>query len=374
VKRLVIAASLLAAADARADDWTGGLEAGAEADSNVRRVETGPDETEAPIPAGLARLGGHLAGRGTTSYGAWALDGLGLLREVATPAETGESVAVVAGDARWDVALPHRSAHAFVRADLYDVFSLDAMESTRAFTSRGAEAGIVADDGDRRITVTGGARDFTYKPDRDFDWSGPSLGVRVDAPLWHADGAEPRALDLTADYHVERRAFTGLAFADGCMPGAAPDPTCYVPTTAHRADLYHRALARLTYTGTRVFSAGYELVVDDSTSYGDSVIRHRVLGSATTGLGAKLIATAQAILELDQYPAPLLVARGIVSQTFSTLDDDNRNMVALMLSRRIVGSWTLEARWAYWANAFTSDAYSFRRQLFYVGIVWGADH
>jgi hypothetical protein len=372
VKRLIVAATLCAATSAHADDWTGGLEVGAEGDSNVRRVETGPGETEAPIPAGLARLGGHLAGHGTTSYGAWAIDGLGLVREAYTPTDTGESVAVVAGDARWDVALPHRTARAFVRADLYDVISLDDMESTRAFESGGAEVGIVADDGDRRVTVTGGARDFTYKPDHDFDWRGPSLGVRLDAPLWHADGAEPRALDLTADYHVERRAFTGLAFADGCMPGAAPDPACYVPTTAHRADLYHRALARLTYTGAQVLSAGYELVVDDSTSYGDSVYRHRVLASATTGLGARLIGTAQAILELDQYPAPLLVARGIASQPFSSLDDDNRNMIAVMLSRRVADKWSVEARWAYWANAFSSDAYAFRRQLFYVGIVWGS--
>ena len=370
--RLPLLILVISAASAHADDWTGGVEAGAEADSNVRRVETGPDETEAPIVAGLAQLGGHLAGRGTTGYGAWTLDGLGLLREVAAPSDTGESVAVVAGDARWDVALPHRSARAFVRGDLYDVISLDQIESTRAFESAGAEVGIAADDGDRRVTITAGARDFTYKPDHDFDWSGPSLGVRVDAPLWHADGAEPRALDLTADYHLERRAFTGLAFADGCMPGAAPDPTCYVPTTAHRADLYHRALARLTYTGARVFSAGYELVVDDSTSYGDSVYRHRVLASATTGLGAHLIATAQAILELDQYPAPLLVARGIASQPFSSIDDDNRNMIAVMLGRRLVGAWSIEARWAYWANAFSSDAYSFRRQLFSVGIVWGS--
>ncbi len=365
---------MVCAGRARADDWTGGLEAGGEADSNVRRVEVGPDTTEQPIAAGLFRLGGRAAGRGTTRYGSWIVDGLGLLRAVAAPADTGESIGVVAGDARWDVAIPHRAAHAFVRGDLYDVLSLGDVESTRAFESRGAEAGVVIADGDRKVTVAGGARDVTYKPDHDFDWTGPSLGVRVDAPLWRAAGDEPRSLDLAADYRFERRSFAGLAYADGCAPGAAPDPMCYVPTTAKRAALYHRALVRVTYTGERVFSAGYELVVDDSTSYGQSVIRHRALASATSELGARVIATASAILELDQYPAPLLVARGVNGMSFSSIDDDNRNMISILVGRPIAGEWTVEARWAYWANAFSSDAYSFRRQLVYVGIVWGALH
>jgi hypothetical protein len=372
--RLAISIVLACAGSARADDWTGGVEAGAEADSNVRRVEVGPQATEAPIAAGLARLGGRAAGRGITRYGSWIVDGLGLLRAVAAPADTGESVGVLAGDARWDVAIPRRAARAFVRADVYDVLSIGDLPSTRAFESRGAEAGVVVADGDRKITVSGGARDFTYKPDRDFDWYGPSLGVRVDAPLWHAAGDDPRSLDLAADYRFERRSFSGLAYADGCAPGAAPDPMCYVPTTAKRADLHHRALARLTYTGERVLSAGYELVVADSTSYGQSVIRHRVLASATSELGARVIATASAILELDQYPAPLLVARDVSGMSFSSIDDDNRNMVSILLGRPITGDWSVEARWAYWANAFSSDAYSFHRQLFYVGIVWGALH
>ncbi|HTJ43986.1 MAG TPA: hypothetical protein VL463_17895 [Kofleriaceae bacterium] len=359
---------------ARADDWSGGVEAGGEADSNVRRVEVGPTTTEAPIAAGLFRLGGRVAGRGDTRYGSWTVDGLGLLRAVATQMSTGESVGVVAGDARWDVAIPHRTARAFVRADVYDVLGLEGLLSTRAFATRGAEAGVALADGERRVTVTGGARDFTYKPDHDFDWRGPSFGVRLDAPLWRATGDEPAALELSADYRFERRSFSGLAFANGCTPGAAPDPMCYVPTTAHRADLHHRALAQLTYTGERVLSAGYELVVADSTSYGQSVIRHRVLASATSELGARVLITASAILELDQYPAPLLVARDVNSTSFSSIEDDNRNMISVLLGRPITGRWSVEARWALWANAFTGDAYSFRRQVVYVGIVWGAPH
>ena len=138
-----------------------------------------------------------------------------------------------------------------------------------------------------------------------------------------------------------------------------------------RADLEHRAQVRLTYTGDRVYSAGYELVVADSNSYGQSVYRHRVSASATSGLPWRWLATASAILELDQYPAPLLVARDVSSQTFASIDDDNRNMVSVLLSRPLAGRWSVEARWAYWTDAFGGGDYHFHRQLVYAGVVWG---
>ena len=42
------------------------------------------------------------------------------------------------------------------------------------------------------------------------------------------------------------------------------------------------------------------------------------------------------ISKLDQYPAPLLVARDVGSMTFSSIDDDNRNMFSALLSRPVI--------------------------------------
>jgi hypothetical protein len=357
---------------ARADDWTGHLEAGAEVDSNVRRVEVGASSDEAPTTAGLARLGGRVAGTGHTGWGTWTIGGTAQARAVAAPAVAGESVAALAGQARWDVPIPHHAARAFVRVDGYDVVALGDGVGARAFSTRAAEAGVVATDGERRITIAGGGRDFTYKPDADFDWRGPSVALRLDAPVWHGHGeVSAPVIELSLDYRLERRRFRGLAFANGCAPGAVPMPACYVPTTSARADLHHAARALLTYTGERVWSIGYELTVDDSTSYGQSVTRHRALASVTARLPARFVVSASAILELDHYPAPLVVARGVASQAFSSIDDDNRSTGSLLLARPITGQWSAELRYAYWTDALATDGYAFHRQLAYAGLVWG---
>lgn len=119
-----------------------------------------------------------------------------------------------------------------------------------------------------------------------------------------------------------------------------------------------------------MWSIGYELAVDDSTSYGQSVARHRALASVTARLPARLVASASAILEMNHYPAALVVARGVASQAFSSIDDDNRSTVSVLVSanrRALVGGGAFQ----YWTDAFAADAYAFRRQLAYGGLVWG---
>lgn len=369
---LAIVGALAARAHADPPDanaWTGQLEAGAEVDSNVSRVEVGPASKGAPQAAALGRLGTRVTGAGRTGWGAWILGGGAQLRAIAAPGVAGESVAALALQARWEVGVPHRTAKAFARVEGYDVVALGPSEGARTFATRAGELGLVARDGDRRVTVAVGARDFTYKPDADFDWRGPSIALRLDAPIWHR--GEDATLELAAEYRLERRRFHGLAFADVCAPDDAPTPECSVPTTSTRDDLHHQARIALTYTGERVWSLGYELAVDDSTSYGQSVARHRALASVTARLPWKLVASASAILEIDHYPAPLLVSRDVASQAFSSIDDDNRSTISLLVSRSIGGRWSLEARYQYWTDALASDGYEFRRQLAYGGLVWG---
>lgn len=359
-------------AEAPADAWTGQAEAGGEVDSNVRRVEVGPGSDTGVQAAALARLGARLTGAGHTGWGAWTIAGGGQLRAIAAPGVAGESLAALALQARWEVGIPHRPARVFARVDGYDVVALGDGVGARAFATRAGELGVVARDGERRVTVAVGARDFTYKPDADFDWRGPSIALRLDAPIWHGPGDDsPPTIDLAADYRFERRRFHGLAFANGCAPATAPMPSCYLPTSSGRDDLHHQARVTLTYTGERVWSIGYELAVDDSTSYGQSVARHRALASVTARLPARLVASASAILEIDHYPAALVVARGVASQAFSSIDDDNRSTVSVLVSRPIAGRWSAEARYQYWTDAFAADAYAFRRQLAYGGLVWG---
>ena len=83
------------------------------------------------------------------------------------------------------------------------------------------------------------------------------------------------------------------------------------------------------------------------------------------------MASASVILEIDHYPAPLIVARDVASQSFVSIDDDNRSTASVLLTRPIAGRWSVEARYQYWTDALLASGSGFRRQLAYAGLVWG---
>lgn len=375
VKLAAVAATLtlappLAAADAT---WTAGAEAGAEYDSNVHRVEVDPDGGgDAPVAVPLARAGARFEGRGDADRaGRWGLGGQALLRRVVAD-ECCEDVIALSSDARWDRALPDPAARVGVRASYYDVLALEG--GARAFALGGADALVaITGEDDARFAASIGARDFRYKPDERFDWRGVALGARYVDTLLGGDADAPATLDLALGYRLERRTYRGRAFTNGCAPGEPVEPMCFVPTALARGDLHHVADVELAYTGGVVAGAGYQLTVNDSSSFGQSLVRHRVTGSVTAEAPLGVFATGIAALQLDQYLDPLLLAQDIANQTFTSIDEENRNELSLRLSRPLGGGWTAEARWAFYADSLSDDDLRFRRQVLYGGVTWNTE-
>lgn len=376
-------AALAVAPPARADGWRGGVEAGAEWDSNVHRVEVDPDGAIQPVAVPVARAGIELEGSGGwPRWGRWALTGQGLVRTVAGD-QRGEDVGVVGLDGRWDRQVGQRRARLGARASYYDALALVDV-GARTFVL-GAVDGILTlgGDGAERFALSAGVRDFRYKPDADFDWRGGAVAARLTTTLWHSavvpsEGdeltAEPGAtLELAAAYRLERRSFEGLAFTSGCDPDQPVMPTCFVPTGERRSDLHHVAEVELTYTGEFVASAGYQVAVNDSSSYGQSLVRHRISLSATTELPAKIYATGIAALQLDQYLDPLLLARDVSNQTFTSIDDENRSALSARLSRQLSRGVSVESRWAFYADSLSDDDLRFRRHVVYGGLIWASE-
>src|SRR5207245_1256271 len=112
-----------------------------------------------------------------------------------------------------------------------------------------------------------------------FDWSGATASARLDLVLWQPP-ARTRSLELAATLGIETRAYDSVAFANACPPGAPPDATCSAKTDLARRDRFSRAGLELTWVGRQVLSAGYQLIVIDSNSFGESLVRHRVTASA----------------------------------------------------------------------------------------------
>src|SRR6266702_824265 len=100
---LVVATLGAVAPVARAapDTWTLTGEAGAELDTNVQRVETGPGRGTSAVTSAVARFGVRTDGRGAAGGGTYVLALSDLTRVVSDPSVQVENVTLLAGDVRW---------------------------------------------------------------------------------------------------------------------------------------------------------------------------------------------------------------------------------------------------------------------------------
>jgi hypothetical protein len=253
--------------------------------------------------------------------------------------------------------------------------AVDALPTTdeagaRTFRTLGGEGLLVLRGGEgRALTLALGGRDLAYKPDRSYDWRGPTASVRLDLTLWERDEGA-RSVELSALFGFEARAYAGEALASACPEGAPPMDICYAPTSLKRSDRFQRGGLELTWTGGFVAAAAYQISVTDSNSYGQSIVRHRVTLSATRDLPWRLYGTALATLQLDHYPDGLPVERDLVTQTFTALDDENRSSLRVRIARHVGRCWAIEASGVLWRNLGSELDTEYRRAVLYAGAVY----
>ena len=349
-------------------------EAGTEYDSNVQRVETGPDLTVPPIAAALLRFAGRLdAITDLADWGQVSASATGQLRiplETTTPDESLGSAGI---DARWSRALHGQPLSIGAHIQGFDVWGLDGDIGARSFSQFAGEGVLtMRSEGGSFIGFAAGEKTFTYKPDADFNWQGPSLATHFATQVWESPDTT-RTLDLSMDYRLEARAYSGFTQINGCSPGVTVLPSCIVTTNDPRNDLHHTLGALLTYTGAHVLSLGYELTVNTSSSFGQSLIRHRIVVAGTTELPGSLYATLTLTAQLDQYLDSLLIEPELQSSTFVTLDDENRSSVQLRVARHLTPTLGLELRASYWRNLDVERDGDFSRALVSAALVWQHD-
>lgn len=352
---------------AGAEPWTVTMEGGAEADSNVERVETS-DSTER-IAAPVGRAGGRVDHKDRLLGGAYVVGVSALARMVASSKARPENVMLYAGEARWLHAIESRPVTLGVRVLGANTLALTGGRGARTFRNLGGDALVVLGTGeDRHLTLWVGGRDFVYKPNHAFDWHGPVASAQLDLSLWQTSG-KTRTLDLTAMIAFDARSYSSNALANVCPPEAAPSTDCTAGTSLVRRDRYQRASVELSWTGDVVATTGYQLTVVDSNSYGQSLVRHRIMASATAELIDKLFGSATATLQIDQYLDGLIVETDL-HQEFTNLEDENRSSLQLRVARELSAAWSLEARAALWRNFGNPEATSFRRELIYAGVIY----
>ncbi|HET7501183.1 MAG TPA: hypothetical protein VFK02_09275, partial [Kofleriaceae bacterium] len=322
------------------------------------------------IAAPVGRAGARIERKDRVLGGGYALDASIHARMVASSRTKPENVMLYTGDARWLRAIESRPIAVGLAVTAADALAITGGTGARTFRNLGGDALLALGSGDdRHLTLAVGGRDFAYKPIHAFDWRGVVANARLDVVLWQTTG-KIKSLELWTTLGFEDRRYASTAVTDICTPGAEPSSQCNVPTSLTRRDRYQRAAVELNWVGDVVATAGYQLTVIDSNSYGQSLVRHRISAAMTAELADKLFGTATATLQIDQYPDGVLIETDVQRQEFTNLEDENRSSLQVRIARELSSSWSLEARGAVWRDFGNTGAASFRRELVYGGVVY----
>ena len=361
------------------------LEAAGELDSNPHRE--GEGGTQAIEAAGVARTGAQLRLSQRLGRHAYRVRFAGAVKKFFGEDAEAEDVAVASGDARWNLVTSDENVIVGVRGSYYEAFERtttvdvelpDGGTAQRSLDldfrtgDAAAQLALAGEDGDR-LTASAGWRTFHYKPSAAFDFRGPFLGLTWTRAWELGDDAQleddPRSIETSASLGTQLRGYDGTGYTNICpdYEGADDPELCLVASGRARRDLFHSASMELTYTGRRIVGLRYELHVNDSTSFGESLIRHRVELSGTSALFAGIVGTARLLVQVNQFLDPALRAgdRG----TFVTIEDEGRNAVLLHATRDLTDGLAVEARYAFYSNEFSQAETSYRRHVATLGLV-----
>jgi hypothetical protein len=261
--------------------------------------------------------------------------------------------------------------------DYYDVTQMSvagpcafrSCDRHRDFRNGAALARLTFIDDPGSISLSGGYRGFQWKPDRAFDFHAGQASFLATVRLFAGPSDREHEIDLTAGYHMERRLYSGLREVNNCQPGQPLADTCLGNDGAQRNDWFHDALVDITYVRIVLLSLSYAIQLNQSNSFGQSLLRHVVTLKLSTRLFWQLYLTVKGQLLVNRYLDPVLLDRQVNSQTFLSIDEENRNAFVVDLERPIGKTGlAVEARYSVYTNELSSSPASFLRQVVYLGL------
>jgi hypothetical protein len=338
-------------------------EVGAEYDSNPGRTEEVRGGTAGPPIEGAALgrlvLGADLAARlGERQALSLSLGGAG--KRFGARARS-DDVLVGQAAAAWNVRVGAGTAVALA-GTYYDVAQRPSLEA-RDFRSLAPALRVDQALGRGQLTVGAGYRWFTYKPEPDFDFQGPTV-MALYRQLIPAEGAGVADWEWAAGLNGELRAFTGIR----CISlDACPAP----PTAGARRDQFWMAHLEATRTGR--FLAGAGLAVDGnlSNSYAETVVRGILHLRAVVTLPADVVLSARAELVAAWYREPVPLSRPLVAGApQASIEDERRTTLRAEAVRPLSPNVDLGVRYGLYTNELAAGPVRFRRQtvLLFVGV------
>jgi hypothetical protein len=372
VRIIVILGLCLAGSGARARadgiryDWR--VEDGAEYDTNPARAETiagTPSYPTAPASP-LARVvaSGNLAtplGESNFLALSGAFGGKWFLADEARP----ENVLVAQTSASDSLRLLDRT-HLALAAAYYDVFQ---RRSTDLPDFRSLAPSLRFDQGIAKASLAslgGGYRWFTFKSDDAYSFVAPTAFVALKY------GLPANSLDSGADWEwnarasVELRDFQGPACSStGCADAAG---------TARHHDRFWIGQVEFTRTGSWLFGSGVALHANQSSSFGESLVRGLVHVRAVVPLPWEISLSVRGELVATHYADPLTFSQPVAALPGASMEDESRSTLRVELARIFDSQFEIGARYVYYTSAPTSGAVEYRRQTFLIYLAFLDEH
>jgi hypothetical protein len=199
-----------------------------------------------------------------------------------------------------------------------------------------------------RLDLRAGYRQFDYFPDTDFSEQGPVFSAALVTSPW-------RKQTIFASYRLFPQYYQGpqVYYPDGSSSG-------------QRFDWYHVASAGYSYRGPVVLSATYSFLYDNSNSYGETFLRHRIEVLAGLVLPWELYVVATGALQFTSFPDGLYLSPELLLLE----DDDDLDEISVKISRDLGKGFGVEARYGYYRNDLQQNGLTYERQVAYLGVVY----
>jgi len=339
-------------------------EVGTEYDSNAHRVEQLTSSGSEVVGSFLQRfvVSGNVVDQ-VAPRQAVAVTATAAAKVFDAPAARSETVAIAQSSMMWRAALDDHTSLAPAAA-YYEAFQSwgpegDPAGERRDFRSLSPTVEFRRVLSERLdLGIAAGYRWLLYKPDRDFDFNGPTTGFNL---RWVHDADGGADWEARAGAALEHRNFAGPLHVGNCTQDGLP-----CPGTALRIDDFVTAQTEVTRTGRVLLGLGYAFQHNASNSFGETLIRHIATARIAAALPLSLYLAARADLLFVSYRDPVPIAQvdpaqAATTRPFASIEEENRSSARVDLSRDIGNRLRGLLRYTFYANELGNNVGKYRR-------------
>lgn len=145
-----------------------------------------------------------------------------------------------------------------------------------------------------------------------------------------------------------------------------PPLSLFAPAPGRREDSAWNVGASYLFRGPVNASLGYTFQGQDSNSFGETVLRHRLQATLGLRLPAQFTLLAQGTLGLNRYPDRVFLSPDLVLLE----DDEAQNALSLRLVRPVSAHWDVELSYGLYAAQLPKNQLSYLRQVLALGLTW----